>query len=93
MNRYNQINIPKNISEHFDYAMKVEKSIQNMNKDIEISEKEVEEQINRFKVGKALGPDQIKPEPYKYMKDDAKFIKILTKSLDYCIQTGSILDN
>ena len=51
----------------------------------------MKEQINRLIVGKAPGPDQIRPELYKYMEDNSKLIKILTKSLNYCIETGSIL--
>ena len=77
---YENINIPESISEHYCMAMPVEKFIKNMKKPI-ITLEDVENQIKKLRNGKASGPDQVKPELYKYLIENRQVMNHIMEIL------------
>ena len=73
-----QINIDSRIAEHYEYAMKVERPINKMKNPV-ITEKEVQNQIKKLKSGKSPGPDNVKPDLYKFLENYIPIITTITK--------------
>ena len=72
------------------WAMGVERSKTSMVENVQISVLEIEKQINKLKIGKASGPDTIKPELYKNLIKCESLIFILTKLMNDVMNSGII---
>ena len=84
---YCEINIPSDLTEHFDMALPdLPRNLANMTYPI-ISYKEVETQLKKVKCGKAPGPDSMKPELFKYLLNNENLIVKLTHILNVIIET------
>ena len=86
---YESVNIPRSLREHYDCAMEVEDTIGNMREPI-ITEEEVKQQLKKLKIGKAPGPDKLKPELYKYMGSEQVFIQNVTKALNEILEMEEV---
>ena len=89
--RYDTINFPKCLQEHYEYAMPVEKHIHSMNDPL-VTKIQVINQIKKLKEGKAPGPDSIKPELFKYLNMNDEIITKLTSIYNEIIQAGKVPD-
>ncbi|XP_068246511.1 uncharacterized protein [Palaemon carinicauda] len=79
--------IPKIIREHADaVATVIPGNITSMKK-VEIAVIDIKQQIQKLKDGKAPGPDGIKPEIFKTMKDSEICINELKKAYKYILET------
>ena len=90
--RYSKLKIDRNISEHFDAAMRVERRASNM-EDPRITNDEIIKQIKTLKKGKAPGPDKIKQELYKHLLGNRKIIDALCKGFNKILDEGNIPKN
>lgn len=77
------------IREHLDMAVKVEKEVNNMNKP-QVTVIQVKESIRKLKDKKAAGPDCLKPELYKTLKDNQKFLETVTQCFNKILEGEGI---
>ena len=70
----------RTLREHLDMARYEEKEIIPM-KEVRITEAQVKDCLNKLKNKKAAGPDNIKPEMYKALKNSKEGIVALTRCL------------
>ena len=71
----------RGIREHLDAALNIEKGTKYMTYP-QATEEQVKKNINKMKSGKAAGPDGLKPELYKVLKDSPSFITVMTNSIN-----------
>ena len=85
---YDFIHIPDSMREH-DYGFSIENRYSRMNEPV-ISNEDIKTQIRKIKSGKAPGPDNIKPELYKYLIDNENIVQNMKNILNNIIETGDI---
>lgn len=84
------LNIPGHLIEHYDAVAKnllKENTITKMEK-IKFTTENVRQQLSKIKGGKKSGPDELKPEIYKWMNESKLCVKVMTDCLNGIIATG-----
>ena len=89
---HEDIELPSGVAEHYEYAMRVDRKINNM-KYTPITTTDIKKQINKLRSGKAPGPDGLKPELYKYLQEDEQFLTIMKDIMNQIVSSGHIPSN
>ena len=87
------MNIPQKISEHFEYALKVDRNRPSFMEKPIIQTEDVKSQLKKLKSRKAPGPDSLKPELYKYITESMTIVNTLTEILNSIVHSGWALHN
>ena len=83
------ISFPREIREHMEYSVRVDKWIKPMEK-VKIDGSEIIKQVKKMKSGKAPGPNGIKIDIYKMITTDKQILQNLTSCMNRTIMHNEI---
>lgn len=84
------MNIPSELIEHYDAVARnlLKENMTIKMKKVNFTRDEIRKQLSKIRGGKKSGPDEMKPEMYKWMSESEICVKVLTDSLNQIIETG-----